>query len=533
MATHLRLFKSLCLLATVSFAAHGQDDVGTWQRWEHTLVSDHAYASPCTEAEVRVRFDGPDGQTREGMGFWDGEERFLIRCVFPTAGEWRWETTCSDASNQGLHGQSGKVRVTPSRGEAPLTRHGYLRVSDDHRLLVYADGTPFLWIGDTCWAAPVHATEQEWQQYVADRAAKGYSVLQVSIASDWALEQRAPSAPPFLSALPDISKPNPVYFQRIDHMLAEANDQGLAVLVVGLMETTYRYPPPEQIALLSRYIAARYSSYAVIFSPSFDSHIHEAETLAAAMAVREAAPANLITMHMGTAVGPFFHGADWLSFDMYQSGHNNGDRARQSALAITMPAELLILTPRKPLVNGEAIYEGDLGGPKDVRRTAWLTFLSGAVGYTAGINEVYEWSEDVLTKMNATSSDDIARLARILRAIPWWDLEPVPQRILNQPEDRSRLMAMALTKDRMFAMAYLPDNEEIQLDLRNCGETHETLWIDPATGEARTGEDVKSMEKTVLSPPDTRDWLLVLTQPESSMLRKLKTALDSSPVREK
>ncbi len=363
-------------------------------------------------------------------------------------GEWRWSTTCSDESNAGLHRQSGVVQVKRSQGDSPLLEHGYLKVSEDGRLLVHDDGTPFLWLGDTCWAAPVHATKEEWTAYVANRAAKGYSVLQLSIAPDWALEHSRLGIAPFLSELPDITKPNPVFFQELDRKLAEANDRGLVVMMVGLMETPHRYPPPEQVAVLSRYVAARYSSFEVILSPSFDSGIHADITEAAAQAVREAAPDNLITMHEGTGVGPYFHSADWLSFDMYQSGHNGGDAARQSARAIGMAAEVLALTPRKPLVNGEAIYEGDLGSAYDVRRTAWLTFLSGAVGYTAGINEVYSWEPDVMSRLDVPSSDMMALLGRLLRTLPWWTFEAAPERLLNQPEDRALLMAFTLTLDK-------------------------------------------------------------------------------------
>jgi hypothetical protein len=133
---------------------------------------------------------------------------------------------------------------------------------------------------------------------------------------------------------------------------------------------------------------------------------------------------------------------------MFQSGHNGGDEAVQSARAVGMPAEVLALPGRKPVVNGEAIYEGDLGCAYDVRRIAWLSFLSGAVGYTAGINEVYAWEENVLALMDAPSSNQVALVGRILRQVPWWLMDPAPDRILNQPEDKSRLMAFALAKNR-------------------------------------------------------------------------------------
>lgn|GEM_PF-1314872 len=500
-----------------------------WQRWEHQLTSATEYANPCTDVKVTVRFDGPNGQTWTALGCWDGERRFLIRGVFPTAGAWRWQTTCSDTNNSGLHHQSGVVQVKRADSKNALMRHGYLRVSEDGRLLVHADGTPFLWIGDTCWAAPVHATDEEWSRYVGNRKARGYSVLQLSIAPHWALDH-APHdlPPPFLSKLPDITRPNPAYFQRLDRMLALANDRGLVVMMCGLMETPDRYPPPAQIAVFSRYVAARYSSFEVIFSPGFDSPIRKAETLAAAGAVREAAPANLMTLHSGTGVGPEFHTADWLAFDMYQSGHNGGDRARQSARAIGMAADILALAPRKPLINGEAIYEGELGGAYDVRRTAWLSFLSGAVGYTAGINEVYRWTDKATTMMDVPSSDMVALLARVLRATPWWQLEAQPARILNQPRNRAAWMAFALTTDHTVGLAYLPENAELMLNLDGLAPRYEVLWINPATGESIPGHVATAASEVQLTAPDARDWVVLLAAPGRPAGRQVRQTLQQN-----
>lgn len=523
---------ALILLSAAAAPVRADDAAVVWQPWERALVSGRPYDSPCTDVQVRVRFDGPGGAARTGMAFWDGGTRYVIRCCFPAPGEWRWRTTCTDTANRGLHAQAGVVRVgRAAGGDNPLTRHGYPRVSDDGRTLAYADGTPLLWIGDTCWAAPVHATDSDWGSYLANRARKGYTVLQISIAPDWALAEARRPVAPFLSTLPDITRPNPAYFQRLDRMIAAANGCGLVVMMVGLIETPYRYPPPAQVATFSRYVAARYAAHAVIFSPSFDSGIREAETPASAEAVREAAPSSLVTMHMGTGVGPRFHSADWLSFDMVQSGHNGGDARRQSARAVGMPAEVLALPGRKPVINGEAIYEGDLGGAYDVRRTAWLSVLSGAVGYTAGINQLYRWDDDAPAMMDAPSSDEVALLGRVLRATPWWTLEPAPGRILNQPEDRARLMALAVTSDRSLALGYLPGNATIELDLSGLPTTCRALWVSPSTGRRRPGVSITPSAKVSLTPPDGRDWLLLLAPSGSPVVARLTKALDAAAYR--
>eukprot|EP01048_Picozoa_sp_COSAG05_P007428 COSAG05_NODE_523_length_9001_cov_3.492474_9_plen_104_part_00 len=48
-------------------------------------------------------------------GFWDGGRDWKVRMALPEAGVWHWRTTCSNASDTGLHDKSGAVSVTDYR----------------------------------------------------------------------------------------------------------------------------------------------------------------------------------------------------------------------------------------------------------------------------------------------------------------------------------------------------------------------------------------------------------------------------------
>lgn len=190
-----------------------------------------------------------------------------------------------------------------------------------------------------------------------------------------------------------------------------------------------------------------------------------------------------------------------------------------------MPEEILALTPRKPIINGEAIYEGELGGAYGVRRTAWLSMLSGAVGYTAGIDAVYAWEPDVMTMMDVPSTDQIAALAAFLRALPWWRLNPQPGRIVNQPEDRAILMAFALSADHELGVAYLPANESITLDLSACAPAYDVLWIHGPTGRVLKGPRADTTDNTVFVAPDREDWVLLLAAPNTPTIARVRESL--------
>src|SRR5262249_42299737 len=150
--------------------------------WELTLTSTNTYANPFLDVTVTVTYTKADTPSLSGYGFWVGGSTFTLRQTFPEPGLWHYKTTATDPSNQGLHHQEGDVDVRPYTGSNPLYRHGMLQVSADHHFLVHADGTPFLWLGDTLWGATVWLTEAGFHEAIADRRAKQFTVLQTNFA---------------------------------------------------------------------------------------------------------------------------------------------------------------------------------------------------------------------------------------------------------------------------------------------------------------------------------------------------------------
>lgn len=59
-----------------------------------------------------------------------------------------------------------------------------LQVSPDGHFLQHADGTPFFYLADTAWMVVNKMTVEEARQLFADRAAKGFTVIQSLIFRD-------------------------------------------------------------------------------------------------------------------------------------------------------------------------------------------------------------------------------------------------------------------------------------------------------------------------------------------------------------
>jgi hypothetical protein len=515
----------------------------TWQRWEHALTSTRSYGNPYADVTLRVSYTGPGGRTLRAYGFWDGGNTFRIRCAFSTPGTWRWETECSDAANTGLDRQRGTVDVAPYQGGNPLYQRGFLKVSDNRRYLVHGDGTPFLWVGDTAWAVPQRASDEEWKAYVADRAAKHFTLIQVAPAPRWAGDVDRRGEKPFADKT--CARWNPAYWQSFERKVERANQQGLVVLLVGLMEPVDRYPEAGKACLFARSIVARLFGNFVIFSPSFDS---KSMPLAdeVGRAAREATAVHLITQHPGTpwneptpTFSVQYYDQPYLDIAGVQTGHNGGNRQWCAHHAIEWNLHLYRHEPHKPVINLEAMYDGQ--GEKgwqavDARSLAWRSWLSGAMGYTYGAGDlppkcpqgsgaVWMWVTDPKKydywekALQWESAFQMQHLHDFLAAVEWWRLEPAHELVRDhpaggaRPDDVTRRMVLAKTAVGDLAVAYLPDNDVIEVDVSVFPAALAARWFDPVHGRyTPIAGSIENRGTRRFVPPAKGDWVLLLQQ---------------------
>lgn len=511
----------------------------TYRRWEHALTSTRNYDNPYADVTLRVSYVGPGGRTLRAYGFWDGGDTFRIRCAFPVAGTWQWETECSDAANMGVHRQRGTVDVLPYRGDNSLYRRGFLKVSDNRHYLVYGDGTPFLWVGDTAWAVPQRATDGEWEQYIADRTAKHFTLIQVSPSPEWAGETDRQGQRPFVDR--ECSRWNPAYWQSFEQKVQRANEAGLVVLLVGLMEPVERYPETNKACLFARNIVARLFGNFVIFSPSFDSEFMPLAN-EVGRAAREATAVHLITQHPGTpwnqpipTFSAQYYDEDYLDFVGVQTGHNAGNRDWCAHHAIEWNLHLYRHEPHKPVINLEAMYDaqGENGWQAvDARSLGWRSWLSGASGYTYGAGDtppkvlqgsgaVWKWVTDPekydywKKALQWKSAFQMQYLHDFLAAIEWWRLEPAHDLIRNQPEDVTRRMVLAKSAAGDVAVAYLPNNDAMEIDVSVFPAPLTASWFNPADGRYTSFPGrIENRGTHCFTPPAKGDWVLLLQRNE-------------------
>jgi len=162
-----RLFKQLLISSLLMLCAGGlssctslatntaqQKQIHAWETQEIIFLAEKPYENYYTDVDMWVQLKGP-GFDKRVYGFWDGENRYVVRLVATAAGEWSWRSASNHSEDAGLNGRSGAFIATEwsarEKRENP-NRQGFVRVAPNGHALEYADGTPFFMVGDT-WLA--------------------------------------------------------------------------------------------------------------------------------------------------------------------------------------------------------------------------------------------------------------------------------------------------------------------------------------------------------------------------------------------
>jgi hypothetical protein len=183
------------------------------------------------------------------------------------------------------------------------------------------------------------------------------------------------------------------------------------------------------------------------------------------------------------------------------------------------------------VINLEAMYDGQCEKAwqaVDARSLGWRSWLSGAKGYTYGAGDVppkcpqgsgglWRWVTDPQKHdfwertLQWESAFQMQYLHDFLAAIAWWQLEPAHELILNQPDNVTCRMVLARLAQRDYAVAYLPDNEWIEVNLSAFSAPLVARWFDPVRRRfAPIPGNVKNDGVHRFTPPAKGEWVLVL-----------------------
>src|SRR5713226_5361373 len=108
------------------------------------------------------------------------------------------------------------ARQAEAQGNAPRSVKGMkLKVSPSGRYLVDQDGKPFLYLGDVAWTLLKRLNHEEADEYLKNRADKGFTVIQTYVL-------RGLEVPNLYGDLTligrDPAKPNEAFFKNVDYI---------------------------------------------------------------------------------------------------------------------------------------------------------------------------------------------------------------------------------------------------------------------------------------------------------------------------
>jgi hypothetical protein len=236
----------------------------------------------------------------------------------------------------------------------------------------------------------------------------------------------------------------------------------------------------------------------------------------------------------------WLHHKEWLDFNMMQTGHQ-----APSFNVYDWITNDYMLTPPKPVVNGEPAYE-DLGiwfnpvngrfGSDEVRKQAYWSVFAGAFGHTYGNNNIWQmnrndqsnriWAGVTWDKaLEHPGSTQMGIMRELMESRPFLTRIPDQELVVGENPSHATDHVQATrdgtpgNNDATYIMAYLPYLRSVTINTRVIkGDQLKIWWFDPRSGNAfqqgtvdNTGEvHISNWESLTRVEQGGPDWVVVI-----------------------
>lgn len=441
-----------------------------------------------------------------------------------------------------------------------------LKVSENRRFLTDEDGRHFFYLGDTAWGLFHDLRREEALDYLRDRAAKGFTVIQAVALNDGIDTANAYGCLPLIDNDPERPDVRPAdqydYWDHVDFIVDQAAALGMFVGFLptwgdkwhGPMEKHFidgklregvgpKIFTPKNAEIYGRWLGQRYKDKPLIWILGGDRPIttdeHRQIICAMAKGLREGDEGrHLITFHPrgGKSSAEDFHKETWLDFNMVQNAHGilynkQHDRIRAN----------YSLQPIKPVIDGEPLYEdfplafnpvdNGYSTAADVRRPLYWDLFGGTCGHTYGHNSIIHFATDekknrfnsIMTWLEALDRPGATQMQHARRLL---ESRPVLSRIPDDtilipaknpaavPGAGFRRMMATRDIDGSWAMVYASVSRAFSVRM-NCisGPQAIAWWFNPRNGTAERIDTFDTKTDRQFIPPEEGellDWVLVL-----------------------
>ena len=427
-----------------------------------------------------------------------------------------------------------------------------LKVSDNRRFLVYEDGRPFFYLGDTAWELFHKLNREEAARYVEDRARKQFTVIQAVVLAELdGLNAKNPYGhTPLLNN--DPARPNESYFGHVDFIVKEANRRGL---FIGMLPTwgdkwnqKWGKGPvvfnARNAEAYGEWLGRRYKDASIIWILGGDRPVENEEQKEIIRAMARGLEtgdggAHLMTFHPtgGSSSSQYFHEDAWLDFNMRQNGHVAEFTGRYDQTLADYQR-----TPVKPVIDGEPIYEdhpvsfqADKQGHSiaaDVRRPLYWDIFTGACGHTYGHHSVWQMfdpakggpiNNPLMPWFEAIDQPGAGQMQygrKLMESRPFLSRVPDASIVVTSavptamPGAGTRRFVATRDTEGTYAMVYAPVGRPFAVRMDTIkGEKVKAWWFNPRNGKATAIGTFSNRGQRKFNPPDAGeflDWVLVL-----------------------
>ncbi len=558
---------------TTHTSTDAQEEAERVEQWianEMIFESSCDYDTPVYAVEMDVTFTNRDtGTVLTVPAFWNGGREWVVRYALTELGSWSYESLCTDTTNTGLHGKSGRLRCEEYSGELDIYKHGWVYVKEGMRTLAYADGTPFFYLGDTHWTLPVEEmdgigaiSEERAAQYgitsqfkyiMDHRAKQGYTVIQSEPLS-WYVGKTGNS---WFG-----DENGSIYNYGVnDAMLAKFKelDRKFAYIAeLGFVHANSQLSYPEELIenylsgavddekleKLVRYWIARYSAYPVLWTVTQEGdndfygwggctvennpwlkvmdYIDKHDPYGHPLSCHQENTGETI---VSNSVFGKKEAHDWYAAQ-FTISEKNGSKPN-----FNMLKEYWNNPGAKPVVNYEGHYDHYWASTYKARVQGWASYLNGVFGYGYGVQPIWSivWADygehtvtsdsreeydrgiDWVDGLYSDCGEQLIYMKDFITQYEWWKLTPCFSGSKYFTTSIKNFSVATIDNDVYLGYFWGSSAEGTSLGvlrgMKN-GE-YKLTWLNCRTGEKKTENiTVSNTIYNIPGKPDTGDWAL-------------------------
>jgi hypothetical protein len=386
-----------------------------------------------------------------------------------------------------------------------------LQIGPSRRYLIDSAGRPFLLHGDTPWSIAAQLGDADIDEYVDDRAAKGFTALLFEAPVFHFTADGSPNNIDGIAPFTSMSGSwnwtlNDTYWQRVDRIVNRCRGHGLVCVInpaylgyTGLQEgcdTKLLGTPDSVLQQYGAGLARRYAQGNVIWCLGGDADPDatlRAKQWQIVAGIRTVRTTDIITAHAapGSPAYAKWHGQ--VGFNLNSA--YPGDVADVYSECLDEYAR----SDPMPFFMIEGIYEQERALPIDasgLRRQSYQALLSGACGQFFGNSPIWHFESPNApfsyrgtwwSNLNSVGSIEQAHVKKLIIDCEWWKLEPKSDTtfVVSPLGSGASRVAAAAASDGTFGMAHVPSSQTVVFNTSALSGVHGKVRVrlyDPTKG---------------------------------------------------